>query len=308
MMMKRSRLLCLALLLGVVNPALAEDFISNQCEPLVETGAQRQDIPFDQGLLWRVSRNGAELGHIFGTIHISDTEVTTLPTPVEQALHSAEQFAMEALPEADQMLLLSQMMFFMDGRRLNDFVDPGIYTRTVEILADYKMGPDAVSVMKPWAAFLMMNYPPDTGEALDLVLLSIARDNNAELNGLESLAQQGEIFNQMALPQQVQLLVDSVCHYDVVKADFITMKELYLQRDLGGLHHHVNRYESMGEKVYQDLMQRLIVDRNHAMVERMQGIFDKGKSFIAIGALHLGGKDGVLSLLEAQGFEISSVF
>ncbi len=307
-MMKLSSCLFLLGTLFSFSQAQAASLPSTECEPLVETNAPREEIPYSDGLLWQVSKNGKSLGHVFGTIHISDVEVTTLPAPVSKALLAADHFAMEALPEADQMLLLSQMMFFLDGRRLNDVVDPDIYTSTVEILAGYGMGPESVSVMKPWAAFLMMNYPPDTGEALDLVLLSIAQENGASVNGLESLAEQGEIFDQMSIDEQVQLLVDSVCHYDVVKADFVVMKELYLKRDLGGLHHHVNRFSNIEEQLYKDLMQRLIVDRNHAMVGRMLGLFDRGQTFIAIGALHLGGEDGVLSLLAAQGFDISPVF
>ena len=86
------------------------------------------------------------------------------------------------------------------------------------------------------------------------------------------------------------------------------MKSLYLERDLAGLYNHANRYDMMEDPLYEELMQRLINDRNNAMVERMQSILDKGVSFIAIGAMHLTGEKGVLSLLEKKGYQVSMIF
>ena len=55
-------------------------------------------------------------------------------------------------------------------------------------------------------------------------------------------------------------------------------------------------------------MQALNADRNSRMVERMRPMLDKGGAFIAIGALHLAGEEGVLALLEKQGYRLQSVF
>jgi len=288
--------------------AQAKELISEHCEPLVESQSSTKDIRHSKGLLWEISKGDKETSYLFGTIHVSDTEITSLPDVVDKALHESDQFVMEALPDLEQMLLLSQMMFFSDGQRLSEFVDANIYNKTTEVLSSYQLGPDAVSVMKPWAAFLLMNYPPDQGEPLDLVLLSLARQNGATVAGLESLKEQGEIFNQLSLDEQVKLLTDTVCHYDVVEEDFTIMKSLYLKRDLGGMYRHAQRYTMIDKPVYKKLMQRLIVDRNNVMVERMQPMLEKGSSFIAIGAMHLIGEEGVLALLEKRGYSVSSIF
>ncbi len=55
-------------------------------------------------------------------------------------------------------------------------------------------------------------------------------------------------------------------------------------------------------------MKKLIQDRNHIMSERMQAFLKKGNAFIAIGAMHLAGKEGVLALLEKQGYSVSPVY
>ncbi|MGH8120685.1 MAG: TraB/GumN family protein, partial [Gammaproteobacteria bacterium] len=62
------------------------------------------------------------------------------------------------------------------------------------------------------------------------------------------------------------------------------------------------------EQFYADLFRELLTDRNRVMVERMQPILDAGNAFIAIGAMHLPGADGVLSLLAREGYRISAVY
>jgi uncharacterized protein len=307
-MLYRAQLIVVLLCLFSQTTTQAKELISTHCKPLVESHSSIEDVRHSQGLLWKISKGNRETSYLFGTIHVSDTEITTLPDVVDKALHESDQFVMEAIPDIEQMLLLSQMMFFSDGQRLSEYIDDPVYEKTKEILSAYHLGPDAVSIMKPWAAFLMMNYPPDQGQPLDLVLLSLAQQNGAAVAGLESLKEQGEIFNQLSLDEQVKLLTDTVCHYDIVEEDFTAMKSFYLKRDLGGLYNYAQRYSMNNEPVYKKLMQKLIIDRNNAMVERMQPMLEKGKSFIAIGAMHLTGEKGVLALLEKQGYRVLAIF
>ncbi len=292
---------------NISNPN-AEELISSQCEPLQENHAQAEQIKHSQGLLWKISKAGAKISYLFGTIHVSDTEITTLPAPVSKALDESSQFAMEALPDMEQLTLFSQSMFFNDGTLLSSLVDKPIYDNTKEILAAYRLGADAVSVMKPWAAFLLMNYPSDDGEPLDMVLLSLAKQNGSQVAGLETLKEQGALFSDLTIPEQVKLLTDTVCHYDLVEQDFYAMKALYLKRDLSGLYNYAQRFSMENKPVYKKLMKKLIQDRNHIMSERMQAFLKKGNAFIAIGAMHLAGKEGVLALLEKQGYSVSPVY
>jgi uncharacterized protein len=302
-------LLCAFSVTGLyANESQTKELISEQCEPLIEKPSSLEELQHSQGLLWTITKEDKETSYLFGTIHVSDKEITTLPDIVYKALHDTDQFVMEAIPDSEQMMLFSRTMFFSDGQLLSKFVDDSIYDKTKEILSSYQLGSAAVSVMKPWAAFLVMNYPPDQGEPLDMVLLSLARQNGADVAGLESLKEQVEIFSQLNMEEQVKLLTDTVCHYDIVREDFSIMKSLYLKRDLAGLYNYAQRYSISNEPVYNRLMKKLILDRNHIMAERMQAVLEKGNAFIAIGAMHLAGKDGVLALLEKQGYSVLAIY
>jgi uncharacterized protein YbaP (TraB family) len=52
----------------------------------------------------------------------------------------------------------------------------------------------------------------------------------------------------------------------------------------------------------------LINRRNRLMVERMATRLAEGNAFIAVGALHLPGDQGILHLLELQGYQVRPLY
>lgn len=299
-------LIALALLAGVPLPASAQE---EGCRPLLEAEADWGGPPeYDEGLLWKISGASGEPSYLFGTIHVGDPAILDLPGPVGSALDGSSAFAMEVLPDASQMIAFSTLMFFADGQRLDQFLPAGLYARTVEILGTYDLPEQIVSVMKPWAAFMTMSYPPGTEVVLDLTLLERAQQSGAALHGLETMEEQGSVFNDLTLSEQVQLLTDTVCHYAIISGDFERMKELYLERDLKGLSVYGQRHVFEDNALYERVTERLLTDRNELMVERMLPLLDKGDAFVAVGAMHLPGSEGILSLLSGRGYTVERVY
>ena len=280
-----------------------------ECRPLhVVKGDYDGPRRFDKGLLWKISRPGTAPSYLFGTIHVGDEAVTRLPEVVSTSLKDSRIFVMEALPGMDDSTRLSQMMFFDDHRRLADFISGPMFHRVVAILGAYHLTEETVSLLKPWAAYVTMSYPADLRKILDLQLLETATENGLEVHGLETLPEQGEIFNRMKTQDQVRLLTDAACHYERFQGDFEVMKSLYLKRDLKALYLYSQRYSFDDNSVYDSLTRKILTDRNHVMADRMQPILEKGNAFIAIGAMHLPGREGVLALLQHKKYRISRVY
>ncbi len=63
--------------------------------------------------------------------------------------------------------------------------------------------------------------------------------------------------------------------------------------------------DGLSEADYELFLKYLISDRNHIMAERAVPIIDKGNAFIAVGALHLPGKDGIIELLRTKGYRVT---
>ncbi len=286
------------------NPVTMQDCRVMQASPEIK----QQQMPFSDALLWKVSKSPDSVNYVFGTIHVSDPDIINIPDAVSNALNNSQSYVMEALPQPEELLTFSQMMFFENNEQsLQTYLDKGLFDKTASILAQYSMPIEAVSRMKPWAAFLIMNYPADQEIALDLQLLQIASERGEKVEGLETMTEQAAVFNDMPMDEQVQLLLDSVCNHEDVVAEFDTMKNYYLKRDLQALY-NIGMQNFPDEKLYNQLIERILTNRNMIMAERMQPYLDKGDAFIAIGALHLPGAKGVLSLLQQQGYSIEAVY
>jgi uncharacterized protein YbaP (TraB family) len=59
--------------------------------------------------------------------------------------------------------------------------------------------------------------------------------------------------------------------------------------------------------IYAFFEEELIDKRNKRMAERSKPLIDKGNAFIAVGALHLPGKTGLVELLRSAGYKVIPV-
>jgi uncharacterized protein len=280
------------------------------CPPLEmnEPAAAEIEPRHARGLLWEINRAGLAPSYLFGTVHVSDPRVIDLPDPVVEALERTDLFIMEALLDGPSVAEFGRELFSGDGTRLSDLLPPAYYTHAVEILANYNIPSSTVDNMKPWAAFLTMNMPPDTGIPMDIVLMNRAGAQGSRIYGLESLAEQAAVFDVLDEAQHIQMLKDSICYYDVLQADMEDMIRLYLERDLAGLFAYRDRYHLHTDATYQRFIQSILWDRNVHMADRMQSYLEQGNAFIAIGALHLPGEQGVLGLLEQAGYQVRPIY
>ena len=112
----------------------------------------------------------------------------------------------------------------------------------------------------------------------------------------------------MALKKQLRLLLDTVCNYDLVTQSIEEMKEFYFQRDLNGLLNASNQHSHADESLYKEMNKKLLTDRNKIMIDLIQSVLQEGNAFIAIGALHLPGDDGVIAGLSQQGYKITAIY
>ncbi len=86
------------------------------------------------------------------------------------------------------------------------------------------------------------------------------------------------------------------------------MIALYLEQDLAGLVAMAEDHPTLASPDDEAaFMQRLVDDRNRIMVTRMESGLREGGAFVAVGALHLPGEQGIVRLLEGKGYRVSVV-
>ena len=166
--------------------------------------------------------------------------------------------------------------------------------------------------LKPWAAAAAISIPPEerAGQAtgclpLDQVLQRTATKRGIPVYGLESVDEQLNLMDCLPVGDQIKLLRQAVADSAQVSKLVAAMKKFYLARDISGLFAWMRRQAAGQDPRLREIIQDRMIDaRNRLMTARMKG----GRAFVAVGAAHLPGKNGVLNLLTRRGYRISRVY
>jgi hypothetical protein len=265
-----------------------------------------------KGLLWQIDRQGLNPSYLFGTIHSEDARVNQLPLDVRSRFEQADSVSLEVLMDISTMLKVAHAMFFMGDNSLDKLISKELYAKVVKALIEYDMPSIVVKKLKPWAVIVTLSTPPSkTGEVLDLRLYRKARKLQIPTYGLEKVEEQLNIFEDIPLDDQVTLLKDTLEYLDKMPIIFDKLHELYLERDLTALMRFSVKYmrdSSDNQTLMDAFYKRIVDDRNSRMVRRMEERLQEGNAFIAVGALHLPGKKGLLKLLQTRGYRVSALY
>lgn len=269
-----------------------------------------QTFADQQGILWKIEGKAAAPSYLLGTIHSEDPQVLQVAATVSPQLDASSSFTAEMDLGLENAFAAAISMMIQDGKELPQLIGQTRYNKCVTLLTGYGVPEMMARQLKPWAVMAQLSMPKSkTGEFLDRVLYQRAQQAHKPVYGLETFEEQINVFDQLSLQQQIALLDDALENFPRLDQQLHTLLGLYLQRDLPGLQQYS---EKLNKKSQQDLVntfnQRLLIDRNVRMADRMQARLQEGNAFIAVGALHLPGEKGLLRLLAARGYRVTPVY
>lgn len=262
------------------------------------------------GLLWRVEADGVAPSHVFGTIHSEDARVVDLPEPVAEAFRSSDVYAMEMIPDFEAMSVLTRAMHFQDQRNLKDVLDEELYREVINALSERGVGEGLALKMKPWAVMVTLSFPqPETGMFLDMVLFNRAMAGGKETVGLEDAEEQLAFFTGLSRDEQITLLEATLDHRNEIDETMERLVKAWLARDPLALSRLSDSYlEELPDGLARRFREQAIDERNQRMYERAQPLVADGNAFIAVGALHLYGEEGLLELLRRHDYTVTCVY
>lgn len=274
------------------------------------TGMAQDAAPEQRGLLWLVESDGAEPSYLFGTIHTEEPEVLALVDEIADELKSSRIFVMELEPRPDTVEELSLKMHFSDGRNLRRVVGDTLYESAVEAMATYNVPQGLVIKMKPWAVVLTLSVPPPrTGLFLDMALYMMALRNEIPVFGLETVDEQLEFFDTLSEDLQIDLLEETLTTREELDKSFHELLAAYLDRDLAEMERLNDKYLAESKPEIAELFRaRLLDTRNLRMLDRAMPALKDGRAFIAVGALHLPGKTGLIQGLRERGYRVTPIY
>jgi len=287
-----------------------------------ELRAEAESIPNHQGRIWKIEKDGVAPSYLFGTIHLSDPRVLELPKVVQDAYQSANTVVIETTDVLDQKNFLRlklerpELLLFTDGSTLKSHLPSDRRDDIEKKLAERGIILDAVAKMKPWIITTLLAMPKCERErksegvkSLDEFLAINAQSEGRSIKGLETAAEQFEATEKLPLDFHIRNLIATVDYGDKTEDAMETTTALYLKGELGMIMPALRQIvpDALSDQDYDLFLKYLITDRNHTMADRSVPLLEKGNVFIAVGALHLPGEEGVVELLRAKGYRLTAL-
>lgn len=157
------------------------------------------------GLLWKAEGNGNTL-YLLGSIHTDRSNLYPFHKQLRDIITSAELAAFELDFNSQEGIdEFTAMQVYSDGTTLKDHIDPELYQEVVDALAPLGMPEEQVAQYKPWTlsnSFTALSMTDDTTSenamALDLYVNAKASNVGVPVEGVETYAFQGKIFDDLS--------------------------------------------------------------------------------------------------------------
>ncbi|MHB2267593.1 TraB/GumN family protein [Aliihoeflea sp. PC F10.4] len=276
-----------------------------------------------EAILWRVEAPDGAVSHLYGTMHVTDPRITQLAPDAQAAFDASDTLVIETTDILDPSAMMAAMaehpdlMMFTDATTLSSLLDEDERALVESALQERGLSLASLDKMKPWMIAAMATLPvcemtraAAGTEILDVALATRAGEAGMKIEGLEATAEQLGAMAALPLDFHMRALVDTLALGDRIDDIIETMIVIH-QRGEPGL------FWPFFEKVLPGgagdavaiagFEQSVITDRNHTMATRAKPHLDSGDAFVAVGALHLPGEEGVVELLREAGFEVSPV-
>jgi uncharacterized protein len=274
--------------------------------------AKAQQSALPKSLLWEISGNGLkEPSYLYGTFHLlNHSYLNTVPEVMER-LTAARGVVVETEIDSSRMMQLSTKMVMHDNK-LSALLSKEDYALVnQEVTKSFGFDLRMADQMKPMTVMLMLSMAEyqkvETlqqykGEPLDSYFARHGKQEGKKINTLETMEQQFDLlYNHHSVEKQAEQLVQYIKYKDDAQQMTTRLTNMYLDKDLSGMWNMSEEYNKM---TGQQDMAYMIDDRNKAWMTKLPAIMSERSTFVAVGALHLPGQNGLLELLQKAGYTV----
>ncbi len=259
----------------------------------------------EKGLFWKLESPTGNTSYLFGTIHTDDNRVSDFSPNVVSALKSVDTFIMEAEPSNDPSMLM------MKGTNLAEMITEPEFEQVKTLANFHVMHLGAAMQMKPWLLAVVFDLPkPQTPFAQDNLLMTKSEDFGKEIKGLETSQTHFGIMDKFTLDEQLVMLRAVLKRTPEKKeADFERLIAAYQSGDsdkISALDEQITA-GMLPKELWTKMRKSLLDDRNVKMAQRAIPIANEKSAFIAVGASHLAGENGLISAFKKAGFKLSPI-
>lgn len=271
--------------------------------------ASAQTEEFANSMLWSVvlPKAPADTSYLFGTIHVISAKDFIIKDKVWDAMSKSKVLVMELnMTDYNAKEDLEKGMRLPDGITLDKIIKKKKY----DILNSYLMegsgeNLDDYNHTKPFfvTSALLDFYVEGTPASYESNLTQMAVGNKMEIHGLETVKSQIAIIDSIPYKEQATELLKMVEDDQSMRKEFNSIVQTYKAEDL-------NKLDSLlALSMPSERTRKLLIDnRNLMWTLKIIPDIRQQSCFIAVGAGHLAGKNGLITMLRQAGFNVEPVF
>ncbi|MBK7885653.1 MAG: TraB/GumN family protein [Chitinophagaceae bacterium] len=264
----------------------------------------------DNTLLWQVTGNGLKSpSYLYGTFHLMCKNDILISEQLKLALKQSNTIYLELDMDDPATLMGGLLLMNMtDGKKLKDLYTEEEYVRVENFFQDSLRTP--ISFMQSMKPLFLMSLlypkmmPCKNISGVEEAIMKLAKENKKEVKGLETMAFQASVFDSIPYKEQAKELLNSIDSMEYNKNELYAMMNAYKNQRLDELEKSLKKSELTSG----DNESILITKRNRNWVQQLNAIMKKESVFVAVGAGHLPGGEGVINLLIKEGYTVKPLY
>lgn len=262
-------------------------------------------------LLWKItSPDKKTISYIYGTIHVIEKELFKFPSKLQKLIIASDTIVLELAGAGNQQEI--QKHIFLKNETLQDFFNED-QQDSINVWVKSNLGLnkddfwDYMGMYKPFIiaetillhSFLDRNVSYE--KEIDQIVRKIKNKNTA---GLETVEEQMSLFDSLSRYEQAKLVLDAIKNEASNKNVLNKLQKAYVDQNLDELFELISSDSSYSPIPYK----KLISERNEKWISELNNLFSNYKSFVAVGAGHLPGEDGLINLLRKKGYNVKPIY
>jgi uncharacterized protein YbaP (TraB family) len=275
----------------------------------VASGITQASTQNTSSLLWKIEgKNNKKASYLFGTMHLIEKENFFFPEKLEKIVKKSSQLVMELAGMPDEQKAL-QYIQLNEGTFFDFFTeqqaDSIVKWANNQLKMTEKQFRGVISTLKPFVLIQLATQLEFLGKSAsyELTLEALAKKNSIPLVGLETVEQQIALFDELSREEQAQMVMETIREPEQNKQQLKKVQAVYISQNIDSLY---LLFQQEGGFLAQQ--QASFVDnRNANWLPQIEKMIAQKQTFIAVGAGHLGGENGLIQLIKRAGYTVTPV-
>jgi uncharacterized protein YbaP (TraB family) len=262
---------------------------------------------------WKVSKGQGTI-YIVGSVHLLTKDFYPLHQALEAAYADSD-YLVEEVDIGEMSGTGSQLTMLTRGMQpssqpLEKALSPSTLALLTKKSSELGLPMEALKQFKPWMIALTVEamewqkagFDPELG--LDKHFYEQAKRDGKSVQGLETIEYQISRFDEMPIELQDHLLAETLKSIDTERASMARLIESWRTGDAAAVERIVLKDLQQEPQLYK----RLLVERNMNWMPKLDALFArKGRALVVVGAAHLVGPDGLLTMFRAKGYKVEQL-